>query len=182
MIGLWGFMEELSFVVFPLFLLALVAFAVMRVPKANGGYSTKGVVVLLVLIALPAVSGWRFAREVEAHLFLKSLSVEGVESFSIGGQRIAEPEKKLVLITALRDSEWFSPHHDGWAQPVDFQVRLKSGEVRHFRVATYLRAPGVVIDLRALRGDGGLHPGYAFSSSLSAALGKLDVDLPQQPK
>lgn len=179
MIGFWGFLEEFSFVFFPMLVLLAVIVAARRTSNGNRGFSAKGIVVLIVLIALPMVTGWKFVQEVRWHLFFSSLASEDVESFSVGGQLVTDPDKKSVLVQSLRKTEWFSPHHDGWAAPVDFRVRLKSGREKNIRIATYLREPGVALDFGTPKGRGGLHAGYAFSKSLPAALSQMGIGLPR---
>jgi len=178
MIGIWGFLEELSFPVFSVVFFLLVAFAVRKTPRQNGGFSIKGTVALLVLVLLPVASSWQFAREIQTRHFLTSLRTEEVEWFSIGAQKVTEESKKYVLVKALREIQWFSPHHDGWAQPVDVRVKLRSGEERYFQIATYLREPGVAIDFALPKGRAGLHAGYAFSKTLLGTLADIGIELP----
>ena len=180
MIGAWGFLEELGFAVFPLVLLLLVILGARRSRSGNTRFSLKGTAILLVLIALPLVLGWSFAREAREHFFLISITPEQVESFTIGTQQVTKPGEVSVLVQALQTSEWFSSHHDGWARPVDFRIKLKGGQERFFRVAAYLRAPGAVIDLGSSDIRHGPHPGYAFSKSLPGALTEIGITLPQQ--
>lgn len=179
MTGAWGFVEELSFVVFPLLLLALVAYFAITKRNPGGGFSLKGAVAILVLVLLPVVFGWKFTRELRNQLFFSHLRVEDVESFSIGTTQVTDISQKSLIVHALREIQWFSPHHDGWAQPVDFRIQLKSGEDRYFRIATYLREPGVTIDFASPRSRGGLHPGYGFSKSLTTALKEIGIELPR---
>jgi hypothetical protein len=82
--------------------------------------------------------------------FLRSLSAEKVESLSIAGQ-----QERAGLIRALKEAEWFSNHHGGWAQPVELRVKLRSGEEEYFGVASYLREPGAVIDFESTEGRWG---------------------------
>ena len=178
MIGTWGFLEELSFPAFSVVFLLLVALAVRKTPRRNGGFSIKGTVALLVLVLFPAVSSWRFAREIQTRHFLTSLRTQEVEWFSIGAQKVTDESKKYVLVKALREIQWFSPHHGGWAQPVDLHVRLRSGQERYFQIATYLREPGVAIDFAVPKGRAGLHAGYAFSRALPGALAGIGIELP----
>jgi len=42
MIGFWSFVEELSFVLLPLFLLSTVIVGIRHLPKSSGGFSVKG--------------------------------------------------------------------------------------------------------------------------------------------
>lgn len=179
MIGIWGFLEELSFPAFSIVFLLLVAFAAGKTPRRSSGFSQKGTIALLVLVLLPVVTSWQFAREIQARHFLTSLRTEEVDWFSIGAQKVADESKKSVLVKALREIQWFSPHHDGWAQPVDFRVKLRSGEERYFQIATYLREPGVAIDFAAApKGRVGLHAGYAFSRTLLSTLADMGIALP----
>ena len=178
MIGTWGFLEELSFPAFSIVFLLLVAFAARKIPRRGGGFSLKGTIALLVLVLLPVVSSWQFAREIQTRYFLTSLRTEEVEWFSIGAQRVTDESKKFALVRVLREIQWFSPHHDGWAQPVDFRVKLRSGEEKYFQIATYLRESGVAIDFALPKGRAGLHAGYAFSSTLAGALADMGIELP----
>ena len=93
----------------------------------------KGTLALLVLVLLPAVSGWRFVRQV--HIVDSSdLSAENVESLSIAGQQVTDQREAASLIHA----EWFSNHRGAWAQPVELRVKLRSGEEEHLVLrATY---------------------------------------------
>jgi hypothetical protein len=127
------FVEEVSFVLVALFLLLIVIVGIRRVPKSSGGFSVKGTLALLVLVLLPAVSGWRFVRQV--HIVDSSdLSAENVESLSIAGQQVTDQREAASLIHA----EWFSNHHGDWAQPVELRVKLRSGEEEHLVLrATY---------------------------------------------
>lgn len=179
MIGIWGFLEELSFPAFSILFLLLVVFAARKFSKPGGGLSLKGTIALLVLVLLPVVSSWQFIREVQTRRFLTSLRTEEVEWFSIGGQKVTDESKKSILVKALREIQWFSPHHDGWARPVDFRVKLRSGEERYFQIASYLRAPGVAIDFAVPKGRAGLHPGYAFSRTLPGVLAEMGIELPR---
>jgi hypothetical protein len=131
------FVEELSFVPVALFLLLIVIVGIRRVPKSSGGFSVKGTLTLLVLVLLPAVSGWRFVRQV--HIVASSdLSAENVESLCIAGQQVTDQTEGASLIQALKEAEWFSNHHGDWAQPVELRVKLRSGEEEHLVLrATY---------------------------------------------
>src|SRR5258706_142562 len=159
MIGFWAFVEQLSFVLFPLLLLLMMIVGIRHTTNRSRGFSLKGTAALIVLVLLPAVFGWKFIREVQARLFLTSLTSAEVTSFSIGAQQVTDEGKKSVVVQALREIQWFSPHHDGWAEPIELRIKLRSGEEKYFRVATYLREPGAVIDFADSRGQGGLHAG-----------------------
>ena len=177
MIGTLGFLEQLSFVLIPVLLLLVISWAIWRSPKARGGFSVKGAIVLLVVVLLPTFTTWKFVEETQSHLFLSSLAPDRVVSFSIGNQQVTDQTDKILIVQALRESQWFSPHHGGWAQPVDFSIRLSSGEERFFRVAMYRRSPGAIIDFGPPDRRGGVHQGYAFSKSLLGVLKKLGIEL-----
>jgi hypothetical protein len=176
--GVWGFVEELSFVVVPLLLLLVVLVFARRTSTGEGGFSLKGTIVLIILVLLPAISSWRFAREVKNHLFLHSLTSEQIASFIVGTQEITGEREKAALTQALNQVQWFSPHHGGWAEPVDLRIRLKSGNARRLRLALYLKEPGVVVDFGPAPGQGGLHAGYGFCKSLPSVLSEIGVKLP----
>jgi hypothetical protein len=178
MIGPWALLEQLSSVLVPLALLLIVIAGIRRAPRSDGGFSLKGLAFLLILVLLPTVSGWRFIWEVRAQRFLHSLSAESVESISIAGQQVTSQTERSNLIHALKEAEWFSNHHGGWGPSVDLRIRLRSGQERRFRVASYLREPGAIIDFQPL-GVRGLHAGYVFSRSLPTAFGQAGFDLPR---
>jgi hypothetical protein len=48
MIGFCGFVEELSFVLVPLFLLLIVIAGIRRLSKSSGGFSVKGTLASLL--------------------------------------------------------------------------------------------------------------------------------------
>jgi hypothetical protein len=177
MIGTFGFLEELSFVLIPALLLLVILWAIRRAPKAGGGFSVKGLVVLLVAVLLPTFTTWKFVKQTRNHLFLSSLTSEKVLSLSIGTHQVTDPDGKFLVVQALRETQWFAPHHGGWAQPVDFRMRLSSGEERFFRVGIYRREHGAVIDFGPPDGAGGIHPGYAFSKTLPDVLKELGIEL-----
>jgi hypothetical protein len=176
MIGTAAFFNEASFVFVPLALLLLVAFFALRTPKSKKTTAPiRGGIATVVLLAMPIVFGLKLISEVREHVVLSRLSANEIQAITIGSTKINDVGQVTRITQALHQSQWFSPNHGGWAPPVRFDVQMKNGETHEYRVATYLRTPGVVIDLSVT----GLHSGYAFNSALGTALNDAGVTLPQ---
>jgi hypothetical protein len=178
MIGIGAFLNRLSFVVVPVALLVVVVYFARRTPKSKGTVSIRGGIATVVLLLLPIATGLSFLREVRAHGLISQLEPNQVKTITVGTAQIDDSGQISEIVDALRHCQWFSPSHGGWAEPVSLQISLRSGEIREYRVATYLREPGVVIELASGRPNE-LHAGYAFSSTLTSALSGASVTLPK---
>ena len=177
MIGMMGFLEECSFAVVPVLLLALVLYFALHGHRGNGRPSVKGALAGFVLIMLPVVFGWKFVRECRGHWFLSHLRPDQVDSIVVDRKILADDVSKASIVHALNEVEWFAPHHGGWGEPVIFTIRLRSGEEQRLQIAFSRLETGVVLDLNPSGKLGGPHTGYVFSRPLVDVLKQSGVDL-----
>ena|SRR5579862_3918347 len=175
MIGISGFVHESFFFLVTATLLGVVSVFVWQTPRSSASFSIKGTLALLVLLALPIVSGARLVREFRQHIILSRLDSHEIRTVTIDSTEINDASQVACITEALRRSQWFSVNHGGWAEPVPLRILMKNGEEHEYRVATYLRTPGIIVELNTT----GLHSGYAFNSELEGALNTAHVTLPR---
>lgn len=175
MIGQTSFLIETIGVLFPsIFVAAGLDAAISRRKRVGFAIAAfAGVVFVLV--------GVRYVQQVRNHVFLKSLTADSVLQIRVGSRTLSERHEVSPIVDALRDRQWFSSTHGGWADEVPLVVILNTGQGRRFRVAYYLRQEGAIIAFS--RGGNGSYwsDGYAFSRSLPRALKEVGVSLPSQP-
>lgn len=107
---------------------------------------------LALLLALNLAGKISFVRE------LRSLRGSDVRHLMVDSSEIDDPEEKAAWVLTLNRVEYFAPEHGGWTDSLPLRIETVRGRTLIFSLATYSRAPGVVLISPKGR--------YAFSSVL----------------
>jgi hypothetical protein len=170
MIGGSSLLTEIMGVAVPVTFLALgLGLLVFRRQKS-------GLVIVVFAGLMALMMGVRFVQQVKKHSILNGLATDQVSRIQIGTRFISDSNDLSCVVNALKDNEWFSSNHGGWAEMVALIITMKSGEEHRFQVGYYLREEGAVI--RFYRGH--WQDGFAFSRELPAALKEIGLTLSSQ--
>ncbi len=179
MIGASALIDQLLLPGVPLLILAAALLLLRRSAVRAVAIPLRAKLAIGVLLLVLLVASVRFLRQMKEHWSLEGLRVEEVSGIDVGDKSYTSREDLTRLVESLRESQWFSSSHGGWAKEVPLTIHLRSREERRYRVALYLKEKGAVIIFSSLRSNGSeSRYGYAFSRSLPGILSAAGTPLP----
>jgi len=174
--GTASFLLELMPVVLGLAFLMAIGLTLTR--PAAGRRPRFHLLMLGAVVAWLLLVGQRYVHQLAWRQGLAKLTPERVQRVEVDGHQLGPPERVGDVLQSLREAEWFSVNHGGWARPVPLVVTLSDGAVRRYEVARYTREAGAVIAFVRPGSFGTWHDGYAFSPALPRALSAAGAPLP----
>lgn len=191
MIGARAFLIDMAFpLIWVLIALAIVAVIFKsnkRVTDAHqvspGKIRMRSAIAIIVLVLGILNGAFRLSRQLQNRSALRDLAAESVEFVQVGENKIEKAPDLNSIVEALRHSRWYvhTAGDGGWARPVSFVIRLKSGEERRYRVGRMLKQEGAVVDFISQDPNSQFvgHYGYAWSKDLPQVLDHVGLSLPQ---
>jgi hypothetical protein len=121
-----------------------------------------------------------FIREISLHYRLSNLRPDAVASIEVNNHLLTNRDEITAITNVLNHPQWFSVNHGGWADEVPIFIKFKTGDVREYQIALYLRQEGAILEGNS---NSDLHcshwaGGDVFYQRLPSVLARAGVTLP----
>ena len=174
MIGFSAILPKLLFMLVGCVFIGALGLQWMAVLRGKSRATPKLIGMTAFLLLWVGLLSQLFVREFYLHRNLHTLRPDSVASIEVNGHVLTDRDNLSRISDVLNRPEWFSVNHGGWADEVPLTIHLKTGEVRTYHVAFYLRREGAVL----LAWSGHWAGGQVFYADLPSVLAQAGIWLP----